>query len=143
MGGLSACASIPETHRELQAPSFRVVAIELEEESRTEGIATVFLEVVNPNDRRVAVDGIVFELVLNGTLIGKSVFGDDVFLSSLDDEVLDMPLRFGLDGATRTLVERTPERGVGYRVTGVAKVVGEGIPDRVPFRGEGIWHSPE
>lgn len=135
---LAACASIDDDLRLAQAPDVALVRLGLAERGPATDVATARLAFSNPNAWRIAVEIVVVEITLNGTLLGRASAGRDVFLPAGRTREVDIEVAFAPNPAIATLRQRQPPRGVGYVVAGEAKLVGRGV-DLFPFRLEGRW----
>ena len=138
LGALAACASIDDDRRLPRAPDVSLVRLSLEEHGRSTDVATARLAFANPNAWRIAVEIVVVEITLNGTLLGRASAGRDVFIAGGRTREVEIEVVFAADPAIASLRRRQPPRGVGYVVEGEAKLVGRGV-DLLPFRLEGRW----
>ncbi|MEO1091068.1 MAG: LEA type 2 family protein [Pseudomonadota bacterium] len=134
------CSSIDDAVRASRSPTFRLVDLELSERDARTAEADLRVAISNPNAWQIAIDTIDYDVVINGTRLGTAVGGRDVFIGAGNEREVRLRLAYPNDDRLRSLLERTPPRGVGYRITGTAKVVGVGV-DRVPFALEGTWHT--
>ncbi|MGF1477517.1 MAG: LEA type 2 family protein [Geminicoccaceae bacterium] len=95
----------------------------------------------NPNDYRVDVEHVLYELELNGTAFGRGVYGEDFRLAANEDTIVEVPLRVPTGDLLNRLTSISNQRGVGYRLSGRARLIGGGL-DQVPFQQEGRIDLP-
>jgi LEA14-like dessication related protein len=134
---LAGCVSIAPELRVPRTPSFQLVDLTLEPPRRGRAEAVTTLTVDNPNAWPVIVESVRYALVVNGTLVGEISLGTDLRVPQRSTRRLVLRMPHDDDPRLAALRERPLPRGIAYRVTGEAKVIGEGV-DLVPIRIEGF-----
>lgn len=128
---LAACA----TH--FEKPAVTLVGVDLESLGLFEQRFILKLRVKNPNDVDIPVEGLVFEVELNGRPFANGVSNVGVTIPRLGEAVLEVKASSNLAAFLRQWrdLEKEGKPGMDYRVRGNLRVSGYGA---LPFdhRGE-------
>jgi len=137
---LASCATVPR----LTAPRVTVIAVSVDRITAAEANFTVALDLVNPNDREIAVEAIDAALTVEDIPVGNAVLASPVRLPALGNAAavlkaragLAVVLRIGAEIARHADAQRssggaTPVR---YAVSGTA-VLAAGLT--IPFSRQG------
>jgi LEA14-like dessication related protein len=140
---LAACATAPR----LTAPRVTVNAVNVDRITATEANFTVVLDLVNPNDREMAVETIDAALTVEDVSVGNAVLASPVRLPALSKATAMLKARAGLAAvlgigaeiahridAQRSSGGTTPVR---YAVSGTAVLAGGWT---IPFSRHGEFH---
>ena len=138
LGGLTlvACTSVDDALRVPRTPTFQLVELDLRPPRGQAAETVTTIRVDNPNAWPIVVESVEYELVVNGTWLGRTSLGTDLRVPARGNRTLALTLLHPEGTHLRALRERSPQRGLAYRLTGTAKVIGTGV-DLVPFRLEG------
>lgn len=134
------CACAPRIDDDLRVPrtpAFQLTDLRLEPPQRGLGTARAELRIDNPNAWPIVVKSLRYQLVVNGTLLGESAIGLDTRVPARGQAMVTLVLPHPPHPAITALATRPPPRGLSYRLTGEAKVLGTGL-DLVPLRLEGV-----
>lgn len=133
-GGLSTgCASFGSL---LEPPEVSVANLVPEASSGFEQRFLVELRITNPNQRPLEIDGLRFELDVNGERLARGQTGDSVTVPRLGDAVLSVHATTTLLDVLRQVWAAQAAKGVRYRVAGRVFLKGL-LPPHVDFEHEG------
>lgn len=126
----------------LEAPRVHVSAIELREATLFEQVYDIRLRVQNPNNQDLPVQGLNFELEINGTTFARGGSAEAVVIPRLSSGVVQVEAISGLGGILQQLMklQGAAPKSVTYRISGAAFVGPEGW--RLPFEDRGEFRLP-
>lgn len=128
---LTACAAFVS-----KPPEVTLAGLDLESIGLFEQRYVLQLRVRNPNDADIPVDGLSFEVEVNGTHFASGISNQAVTIPRLGEAVLEVPATSNLASFLRQW--RDPEQGgpagLDYRIHGSLRVAGHGA---LPFDHEG------
>jgi LEA14-like dessication related protein len=139
---LAACTAVPS----LQAPKASVAAVRLDRLTGIEARFAVLVDLVNPNDREIAVDAIEADLTIESIAVGTARLASPLRLPALGEATATLDVRAAwaealrafATGARRTRVEGGTA-ALRYAVTGFATLAGGGT---IPFSRTGEFVVP-
>ena len=102
----------------MESPEVSVVNLEPEAASGFEQRFKVDLRITNPNERPLEVDGLRFELDVNGQRLARGQTGDSVSVPRLGDAVISVSATTTLLDVFRQVWAAQKAKGVRYRVSG-------------------------
>jgi LEA14-like dessication related protein len=125
---LAGCAAIPM----LESPKATVAAVRLDALTGVEARFAVLVDLVNPNDRAIAVDAIDAELTIEAIAVGSARLVGAVQLPPRGETTATLEVRTSwahalrafATGARRTRGEANAYAGLRYAVTGSAALDG-------------------
>lgn len=115
LGLATGCASFGTL---IEAPEVSVVNIQPEAASGFEQRFQVDLRIANPNERPLEVDGLRFELEVNGERLARGQTGDSVSVPRLGDAVIRVHTTTTLLDVFRQVWAAQEAKGVRYRIEG-------------------------
>lgn len=125
----------------LESPEVSVVNLQPETSSGFEQRFQVDLRITNPNQRELEVDGLRFELDVNGQRLARGQTGDAVSVPRLGDALISVHATTTLLDVLRQVWAAQTAKGVRYRVEG--RVFLKGLfPPHVDFEHEGELIAP-
>jgi LEA14-like dessication related protein len=126
----------------LEAPRVHVSAIELREATLFEQVYDIRLRVQNPNNQDLPVQGLSFELEINGTTFARGGSAEAVVIPRLSSGIVQVEAISGLGGILQQLMklQGAAPKSVAYRISGAAFVGAEGW--RLPFEDRGEFQLP-
>lgn len=132
LGLAPGCASFGSL---LESPEVSVVNLQPEPSTGLEQRFKVDLRLSNPNQSPLDVDGLRFELEVNGQRLARGQTGDSVHVPRLGDAMLSVHATTTLMDVFRQVWALQKAKGVRYRVTG--RVFLEGLfPPYLDFEHE-------
>ena len=129
------CASLPVG---LDAPQVSLSDLSLQGGGLFEQRIGLVLRVVNPNRRELAIDGMSFELELNGKKFARGVSDRSLSIPGLGEALVDKRGHF-LGDVLRQLGSLGERRGIDYRLYGKVLMSGFGS---LPFERKGESACP-
>jgi LEA14-like dessication related protein len=127
----------------MEAPSINVSRIRLQDSTLLEQRFLAVLRVQNPNAVDLAIEGISYDLELNGQPFAKGVGKGPVIIPAFSQGTIDTEAITTLPGLNRQFREvgRTRRPPLAYRLTGKVKL--QDHPSALPFemRGENLWST--
>lgn len=134
---LAACATVVS-----KPPAVSLAGVGLESISLFEQRYVLQLRVTNPNDRDIPVDGLAFEVELNGMHFASGVSNQAVTIPRLGEALLEVRATSNLASFMRQWrdLEKGGRSGLDYRIKGSLRVSGYGA---VPFDHKGEVALPE
>jgi LEA14-like dessication related protein len=139
---LAACTAVPS----LQAPKATVAAVRFDRLTGIEARFAVLVDLVNPNDREIAIDTIEADLSIESIPVGTARLATPLRLPAQGEATATLDVRAAwaealrafATGARRTRIEGgTP--ALRYAVTGFATLTGGGT---IPFSRPGQFVVP-
>lgn len=136
---LVGCAALPGG---LAPPRVTVSAMEMREATMFEQVYAIQLRVHNPNNQDLPLQGLSFDLEVNGASFASGGSADAVVIPRLGSGIVRVEAVSGLGGLLQQLMRLTegPPKSISYRVSGVAYVGPEGW--RLPFEDRGEFALP-
>lgn len=135
------CASLSS----LEAPEVRVTAVRSvpAERGSLEQRFAVDLNVLNPNNRAIDVDGVDFELDLNGSRLARGVSSEGFSLPALGEASTTVVVSTSLTDVFRQVLQlgRAQPESLEYRVRGKLHL-GSGFVRTLPFERSGTLSGP-
>ncbi|SFN74865.1 LEA14-like dessication related protein [Formivibrio citricus] len=126
---LSACAGVGSI---VEKPSVSLAGIEIEGLGLFEQRFLVSLRITNPNDVSVTMDGVDFNLDLNGEHFASGMSRETVTLPRLGETEVKLKVTTRLDMLWKQLKSlQNGERPLGYHLTG--RLYAPWIPGGMPF----------
>ena len=139
---LSACSAVPS----LQAPKATVAAVRFDRVTGIEARFAVLVDLVNPNDREIAIDSIEADLTIESVAVGTARLASPLRLPALGEATATLDVRAAWAEALRafaTGARRTRGEGgtpaLRYAVSGFATLAGGGT---IPFSRAGEFVVP-
>lgn len=130
---LGGCALAPK----LEAPRLTIVNVSMTSADMFNQQFRVRLHVQNPNDRDLPVNGIDYELFLEGDSFAEGVSNQAFVIPALGETEFDLPVRTNFVSSLGRLVSRLQGRKeVNYVIEGTV-LTDIGIFNKVPFRESG------
>lgn len=129
---LAGCAGLGN----LEKPQVSLAGLALDDFNLFEQRFRVTLRVTNPNDRSVTVDGVDFDLALNGEHFASGIGRDQVTLPRLGDALVTLKMTTNLSSLwkqIRTL--QSTKKPLAYRMSG--KLHAPWVPGGIPFDRKG------
>jgi LEA14-like dessication related protein len=112
--GLSSCSLfVPK----LEKPTLSIVGVQLLKSDLWHQELRVRLRVQNPNDRALPVEGIIYELDVEGQELAHGVSGDSFVVPALGDAEFDMSVSANMANLLFKLLNRSTTQ-VEYRIYG-------------------------
>lgn len=133
----AACASVPIG---LEAPQVSLSDVSLQGGGLFEQRIGLVLRVVNPNRRALAIDGMSFDVELNGKKFAHGVSDRAVTIPGLGEALIDVTAVTSLGDVLRQLGAFGEHRGVAYRLSGKVLMSGFGS---LPFERKGEVSLPD
>jgi LEA14-like dessication related protein len=125
----------------MEAPSINVSRIRLQESTVLEQRFLAVLRVQNPNAVDLVIEGISYDLEVNGQSFAKGVGKGIVIVPAFSQSTIETEAITTLIGFVRQLRELRRARGapIAYRLTGKVKL--QDHPVALPFemRGDSLW----
>ena len=134
---LGGCASLPVG---LDAPQVSLTDVSLQGGGLFEQRIGLVLRVANPNRRELAIDGMSFELELNGKKFAHGVSDKSLSIPGLGEALVDVSAVTSLGDVLRQLGSLGDRRGIDYRLHGKVLMSGFGS---LPFERKGEVSLPE
>lgn len=131
------CASLPVG---LDAPQVSLSDLSLQGGGLFEQRIGLVLRVVNPNRRELAIDGMSFELELNGKKFARGVSDRSLSIPGLGEALVDVSAVTSLGDVLRQLGSLGERRGIDYRLHGKVLMSGFGS---LPFERKGELSLPD
>ena len=135
------CASLSS----LEAPEVRVTAVRSvpAERGSLEQRFAVDLNVLNPNNRAIDVEGVDFELDLNGSRLARGVSSEGFSLPALGEASTTVVVSTSLTDVFRQVLQlgREQPEALEYRVRGKLHL-GSGFVRTLPFERSGTLSGP-
>ena len=140
---LAGCSAVPQ----LAAPKATVAAVRLDRVTGTEARFAVLVDLVNPNDREIAVDAIEADLSIESIAVGKTRLASPLRLPAHGTAQATLEvratwaeaLRAVATAARRARTEGSATTGMRYAVAGQATLTGGGT---IPFSRSGEFALP-
>jgi len=128
------CANVPQ---DMQAPEVRLADIELQPGSGVlEQSMLLVLNVRNPNDFDIPLDGMRFDLEMNGRHFAKGLSNQSATIPRLGERRVTATASTNMVRVIEQMMRMARTGGIAYRLTGDALIGGLG--DRtVPFETQG------
>jgi len=127
----------------MEAPSINVSRIRLQDSTVLEQRFLAVLRVQNPNAVDLAIEGISYDLEVNGQPFAKGVGKGLVIIPAFSQGTIETEAITTLTGLIRQLREvgRTRRPPIAYRLTGKVKL--RDHPSALPFemRGDNLWST--
>jgi LEA14-like dessication related protein len=127
----------------MEAPSINVSRIRLQDSTVLEQRFLAVLRIQNPNAVDLAIEGIAYDLEVNGQHFAKGVGKGLVIVPAFSQGTIDTEAITTLTGFIRQLREvgRTRRLPIPYRLTGKVKL--QDHPSALPFemRGDYLWST--
>ena len=137
------CALGPGLGPGMEAPSINVSRIRLQDSTVLEQRFLAILRVQNPNAVDLAIEGISYDLEVNGQAFAKGVGKGLVIIPAFSQGTIETEAITTLTGLVRQLREvgRARRPPIAYRLTGKVKL--RDHPSALPFemRGDILWSS--
>ncbi len=130
---LAGCALKPQ----LEAPRLTLMSVSMTSADMFNQQFIVRMHVQNPNDRDIPVNGIDYELFLEGDSFAEGVVNKPFVIPALGETEFDLPVRTNFVSSLGRLVSRLQGRKeVNYEIQGnvLTKV---GVFNKIPFRERG------
>ena len=134
---LGACASVPLG---LDAPQVSLSDVSLQGGGLFEQRIGLVLRVVNPNRRELAIDGLTFDVELNGKKFAHGVSDKALTIPGLGEALIDVSAVTSLGDVLRQLGALGERRGIVYRLYGKVLMSGFGA---LPFERKGEVSLPD
>jgi LEA14-like dessication related protein len=137
---LGACASLQPGGSDFDPPTVELMGIK---PGRSHGLEARFdlsLRVVNPNSRELAVEGVYYELWIQGKKLLTGASSEPVTIPAYSEGQVDVSgvaSLFGSFALLANLMETKPENGVDYELK--AKLSIAGLPTAVRISHEGSF----
>lgn len=129
---LAACTGLST----LEKPQVALAGLELDEFGLFEQRFQVTLRVTNPNERSVSVDGVEFNLELNGEHFASGVGSDKVTLPGLGEALVKLKVTTQLSNLWKQIrALQSLNKPLAYRITG--KLHAPWVPGDIPFDRKG------
>jgi len=127
----------------MEAPSINVSRIRLQESTVLEQRFLAVLRVQNPNAVDLAIEGISYDLEVNGQPFAKGVGKGPLVIPAFSQGTMETEAITTLPGLIRQIREVAHARRppLAYRLTGKVKL--QDHPSALPFemRGENLWST--
>ena len=127
----------------MEAPSINVSRIRLQDSTVLEQRFLAVLRVQNPNSVDLAIEGISYDLELNGQPFAKGVGKGPVVIPAFGQGTIETEAITTLPGLIRQIRQVAHDRRppITYRLTGKVKL--QDYPSALPFemRGENLWST--
>jgi LEA14-like dessication related protein len=127
----------------MEAPSINVSRIRLQDTTVLEQRFLAVLRVQNPNAVDLAIEGIAYDLEVNGQPFAKGVGKGLVIVPAFSQRTMETEAITTLPGLIRQFREiaRTRRPPIAYRLTGKVKL--RDHPSALPFemRGDNLWST--
>lgn len=135
------CAGVP---RDVQQPEVRLTDIELQPGSGVlEQSMLLVLNVRNPNNFDIPLDGMRFDLELNGRHFAQGLSSDATTIPRLGERRVTATASTNMVRLIEQMMRLAQKGGIGYRLTGDAFLGGAG-GRTVPFETDGEFRlAPE
>jgi LEA14-like dessication related protein len=135
---LTACASLGP---KLEAPTLKVLNVNVIKGDFFEQQLSVRMQVRNPNDRELAIQGVTYTLELGGEELGRGLSGSQFILPARGQAEFDMQVTVNLAGTLFKLAEQARRAGgrpdeISYRLRGEVRL-SRGLIRHVPFDEQG------
>jgi LEA14-like dessication related protein len=136
VAALAACSAM-----RLQAPKVSLADFELRGGNLVEQRFALKLRVQNPNDREIAIQGLSFDIDLNGKPFAHGVGDKAATVPRFGEGIVEVEAVSNLGNLLRQIgdLAKSGRDGVPYRVKG--QVLADGIGS-VPFDSRGEWKLP-
>lgn len=134
---LGACALAPQ----LQTPHLSIAEVQLVSSDLWQQRLRVRMHVQNPNDRPVAVKGLVYTLEVEGQQFASGESAASFTVPALGETDFDMNVTTNLAGVLLKLLARGPDalgQSVAYRLTGKLSL-SAGLVRSIPFDERGSF----
>lgn len=122
---LSGCAAVPNV---IAPPSISVQDVSLQNLSLTQGVALVGLQVTNPNTFPIPLEGIQYNLRLNGTQVASGDQRQSMYLQPNRPTPVQIPVQLQL----ATLMQLAPvlwqNRAAQYQLDGAVRLPFISVP---------------
>jgi LEA14-like dessication related protein len=131
---LAGCASLPGGMEPLRV---NVSDIQMRDATAFEQIYDIQLRLQNPNNQDLPIQGLSFNLEINGTSFASGGSSDTVVIPRLGSGLVRVEAVSGLGGILQQLLklQKGPPGALTYRISGVAYVGAAG--SRLPFEDSG------
>lgn len=135
---LAGCASLGP---KLEAPTLKVLDVKIIKGDFFEQQLAVRMQVQNPNDRELAIQGVTYTLELGGEELGRGLSGSRFVLPARGQAEFDMQVTVNLAGTLFKLAEQARRAGgrpdeVVYRLRGEVRL-SRGLIRQVSFDEQG------
>lgn len=135
---LAGCASLAP---KLEAPSLKVLDVKVIKGDFFEQQLAARMQVQNPNDRELSVQGITYTLELGGQELGRGLSGSRLVLPAKGQAEFDMQVTVNLAGTLFKLAQEAQRAGgrpeeIRYRLRGEVRL-SRGLIRNVPFDEQG------
>lgn len=119
---LTACATVPP---DIEPPKISIANIEPKDFAVLEQVFDVRLRIRNPNDQELGINGLRFDIELNGKEFGYGMSGQQVKVPRFSSEVVNVEVITGLGSFLRQFQElnKSGVAKMSYRLKGTAFVV--------------------
>ena len=135
LSAVQGCAGL----RNLEPPDVVVTAIRPVDATLLEQRFDVDLRIYNPNNRELSIDGVDFELDLNGERLARGAGATDLDLPRLGEAETTVRVSSSLLGLARQLMSAGQDNAITYRMKGRIHLRGGGS---VPFDRSGELGVP-
>lgn len=130
---IAACTGL----RNLEPPEVVVTAIRPIDATLLEQRFEVDLRIYNPNNRELDIDGVDFELVVNGNRLARGSGATELLLPRLGEAVTTVRVSTTLFGVARQAMSAGQGEPVSYRLSGRIHL-GSGLGGSLPFERSGV-----
>lgn len=135
---LAGCAALGP---KLEAPTLKVLDVEIMKGDFFEQQLAVRMQVRNPNDLELAIQGVTYTLELGGQELGRGLSGSRFVLPARGQAEFDMQVTVNLAGTLFKLAEQARRAGgrpdeIAYRLRGEVRL-SRGLIRHVPFDEQG------
>ncbi len=127
----------------MEAPSINVSRIRLQDSTVLEQRFLAVLRVQNPNAVDLAIEGISYDLEVNGQSFAKGVGKGVVIIPAFSQGTIETEAITTLPGLIRQIreVARVRRPPIAYRLTGKVKVRDHAVALPFEMRGENLWST--
>ncbi|TXH70621.1 MAG: Water stress and hypersensitive response domain-containing protein [Thiothrix sp.] len=122
---LSGCAAVPNV---VAPPSISVQDVSLQSLSLTQGTALVALQVTNPNAFPLPLEGIQYNLRLNGTQVASGDQRQSMYLQPNQPTAVQIPVQLELATIMRLAPVLWQSRSAQYQLDGAVRLPFISIP---------------
>jgi len=134
---LGACTSL----RNLEPPEVVLIGIQPLESTLLEQRFQVDLRIYNPNNRDIDIDGVDFELDINGKRLARGAGAESLLLPRLGEARTSVVVSTSLVSVATQLMTMNQTRSLSYRIKGRLHL-GSGLGATLPFKKSGEIGEP-
>jgi len=137
LGALGACTNL----RNLEPPEVVLIGIQPLESTILEQRFQVDLRIYNPNNRDIDVDGVDFELDINGKRLARGAGAESLILPRLGEARTSVVVSTSLVSVATQLMTMSQTRSFSYQIKGRLHL-GSGLGATLPFKKSGEIGEP-